>query len=111
MVQTTKDSLKADVRVFVIAGALHTPHYEFASIIEFERKFPPLFAAFLAHPGAKENEINDAFYGYFDFIAGDRRSTTKSIFDFLKDKDFAVLIPKNLPQAKALESYFPINAR
>lgn len=110
MVQTIKDNLKGSNRVFVIAGALHLPHHEFAHVIDYTNRFGGL-VTFLAYPGAKVNELNDAFYSYFDGSAGKSNSDTKSVFDYLKGQDFAVLIPKNLPKAQALEIFYPKNAK
>jgi hypothetical protein len=115
MVQTIKNNLIGDGRVFVIAGARHLPHYEFASTMKFEEeldaKFPlsPSMPAFLASPGAKRDEINLAYYNYWGTLPNTRYGKTRVIFEFLKDKDFVVLIPKNLPNFKSLESFFPKN--
>lgn len=109
MVQTIKDNLKGDARVFVIAGALHMPHYEFAQLIHDEKEISFGFDMFKNYPGTKEDEINDAFYNYF--LTNRTSAKTRSIFEFLKDKDFAVLIPKNLPGVRMVSFHFPKNAR
>jgi hypothetical protein len=100
MVNTIKDKLAIGARVFVIAGASHTPLYEFASALED----PLIEQAFLRIPGAKADEINDTFYNCFP------DAKTKVIFDFLKGRDFAVLIPRNLPGAQQ-RTNFPKNAK
>lgn len=117
MVQTIRNKQTGTNRVFVIAGALHLPHYEFAYAIkseeELDLKFPLVagMPAFLAKPGAKKDQINLAFFDHWGSLPKARWGTTRSIFEFLKDKDFAILIPKNLPEVKSLEPYFPKNVR
>lgn len=118
MVKAIDENLGRSGRIFVIAGALHLPHYEFASTIkneeEFELLYPLLphnFTTFLAQPGARRNEINDAYYRYWKGLAAPKWAKTESIFQFIKGKDFAVLIPKNLPRAQELETFFPINVQ
>lgn len=116
MVQTIKNNLSGKGRIFVIAGALHLPHYEFAYSIKREEaldvEFParPRMPPFLATPGAKKDEINMVYYDYWSKMPnpwGD----TKVIFEFLKDQDFAVLIPKNIPEVDSLVRFFPKNSR
>lgn len=111
MVQTAdSDLVDENARAFIIAGALHIPHYEFARIIYYEI-LSGRIANFTAAPGANLKQINDAFYNYFDGRPNRSKADTKSIFEFIKDKDFAILIPKNLTSAQDRSAYLPMNAR
>lgn len=109
MVSTIKKFLTGQNRVFVIAGAFHTPHYAFADALSSEKRR----TAFLAHPGALSHEINDAFYDYFQTSSGkkDKYASTRVIYDYLKNQDFAVMIPKNILNCSSDRVYCPNNAR
>lgn len=107
MVQCMKD-FSSKGKIIVIAGALHIPHYEFAAAIK-SITGTSLMADYL-HSGAKTDILDDAHYRYFTRINSEY-GKTKSIFQFLKGKDFAIFIPKNLPRAEFLEAYFPSNAQ
>jgi len=113
MVFSITQKLKEYKRVFVFAGSLHIPHYEFADRIELaETLYATQLTAFTTTPGANRNEINDVFYNFFEASPNVlTKPSTKSIFDFMKTNDFAILIPKNLPRFKELESYLPQNVR
>lgn len=110
MVATIDKKLTGDARVFIIAGALHVPHYEFAHIMNFNKKYPISLARFTSTPGANVDKINDVFYEFFNGINDTLKTDTKSIFNYLKNKKFAILIPRNLPGFKELEAHFPKNA-
>lgn len=98
MVITIKDQLKGN-RVFVIAGALHIPHYEYAYKM-YEMKDDKDLLNKLVKYQAKIKEINQGFY---DMTKG----STEIIFKYLKNQKFAVLIPRNLPQARDIAPFFP----
>lgn len=94
---------KTPGKVFLIAGARHLPQYEFADYI-FRHQHKSEFRRFLASGGSADT-LDDAF---FNFLRGNAEyGTTVKIFDFLKGKDYAILIPKNMPSAQNIQSYFP----
>jgi hypothetical protein len=66
---------------------------------------------FLSSPGAKRDEINMAYYDFWGNLPNSMWARTKVIFEFLKDQDFAVVLPKNLPGLKSQEKFLPNNAR
>lgn len=109
MVDTIKDARAKYNRVFVIAGALHVPHYDFA----YGRALmnAAMETAFLAIPGARSFELNEAYYRYYTLNPQKDVGTTKVIFDYLKGQDFAVFIPKNFPDYAALKKYLPTNVK
>jgi hypothetical protein len=117
MVKTIKRYLFNDGRIFVIAGASHLPHYEFAEKMKFEEKWhgrmrsPTSLDKFLSSPGAKRDEINMTYYDFWASEPNDIGTRTRTIFEFLKDQDFAVVLPKNLPGLKKVENFLPKNAR
>jgi hypothetical protein len=117
MVKTIKRYTTSNGRVFVIAGALHIPHYEFAEKMKIEeerhRRTPSLTSLdrFLSSFGSKRDEINMAYYDYWGNKPNSVGTLTRGIFQFLKDQDFAVIFPKNLPGLKEVEKFFPKNAR
>lgn len=95
--------------VFVLAGALHLPHYSFANTMKDLKNSPMAIRHFLAsYEGADINVLNDAFYHSLMTMPEFKAYKTKSIFNFLKDRKFAVLIPKNLPGIQELRPYFPL---
>ncbi|HXW60068.1 MAG TPA: hypothetical protein VEK06_00875, partial [Myxococcota bacterium] len=105
MVKTMKwAGAKTAGRVIVIAGAGHLPPVEFADFI-YKNIHEPSFAQFLAF-GAKKDTLNDAFYDYFAAHPSGDWGSTVSIFNFLKGKDFAILIPRNM-QPKAEFKHLP----
>lgn len=89
------ESIAPTHKVFVDLGNFHLPHYEFAYDMFCELAFNTKFLEeFLKKPDATTEEINNAYYDYF---SKKERGSTRIIFEFLKDKNFAVLIPKNSP--------------
>lgn len=109
LVNTVKKFQTDQNRVFVIAGALHTPHYAFAHALHSEK----IRAAFSAYPGALIHEINDAFFDYFQALSGDEKeyASTRVIFDYLNTQDFAVMIPKNIIDCSYKGTFCPKNVR
>ncbi|USN51142.1 MAG: hypothetical protein H6731_01655 [Myxococcales bacterium] len=99
MVKSIKNKLKSHPRVFVRTGARHIPHYEFAEIM-LQNKENEELQTYLNTLGTNKHKFIDDFYSNYDF-------STKIIFEFLKEQDFAVLIPKNLPGIENLDPYFP----
>jgi hypothetical protein len=100
MIETIENYRKPGRKVFIIAGALHLPHYEFAFLLSID-------AALRGALGVVPNiapTINDAFFVHAPF------AETKVIFDYLKNKKFAVLIPKNIPGLDQRSAYLPGNA-
>lgn len=103
MVLTMK-ACDPNYKVFVIAGARHMPHYEFAAALNGMGK-DRAKAYFSAPDGGLR--LSNNFYQYF---AHDREyGKTMRIYNFLKNQDYAVLIPKNLPHASYYEEtgFFP----
>jgi hypothetical protein len=92
--------------VIVVAGAMHTPHYQFAVVMSK----PKYSVGYLATPGADAKKISDHFYNHFLGVDPNDTASTKVIFDFLKTQNFAVLIPKNLLTDSFCKSYCPDNA-
>jgi hypothetical protein len=117
MVKTIRRYISSNGRVFVIAGALHLPHYEFAKNMKFEDEWhartrsPTSLDRFLSSPGAKRDEINMAYYDFWASEPNNIGTRTRVIFEFLKDQDFAVVLPKNLPGLRAVEKFLPKNAQ
>lgn len=104
MVDTIKNNLQTDNKVVVIAGALHFPHFQFAWALAEEHKADPGLIAYQLS-GAKIDELNEDFYDYFAGSPND--VTTRVVYDYLKDKDYAIFIPKNSPRFETLKPYFP----
>lgn len=98
MVETMTYAGQGANKVFVIAGALHTPHYEFAHH-QRERSFKK---------GSWSPYLN---MDYYRSIANEEgKGSTKVIFEFLMSvESYAVLIPKNYPGISKYEPFFPRN--